>query len=83
MMDEDERDAFIVDLFRPRDAFDEDVDPESMRGKALTYMDLLAGVDAMIARHITSLPWYRRWPTRLVVVGVRLRLRLAAAIRRA
>jgi hypothetical protein len=78
-----ERRQVIADTFRPRDWLDEDVHPESLRGKALTYMDLLDGVDAVIARSLASMPWYRRWPLRAGMTGVRLWARFVDAIHRA
>lgn len=57
------------DLFRPRDEWDEDVDPDSLRGRALTTMDLVEGNVALLYATVARLPWYRRWPARLLMAA--------------
>ena len=70
------RDRFGEDLFRPRDERDVDVDPESVRGRALDLMDRLAEHEHIIETHLASLPWYHRLPLRLVIGAIRLKVRL-------
>jgi hypothetical protein len=56
---------FGLDPFRPRDEFDVDVHPESVRGRALALMDKAAAAHAEIIAAVEAMPWYRRWPIRL------------------
>jgi hypothetical protein len=60
------RNFFGIDPFRPRDEFDVDVQPDTLRGKALALMDETAKAQSQIKRAISALPWYRRWPTRVL-----------------
>lgn len=71
------REVFGTDLYRPRDEFDADVHPESVRGKALTAMDLTAGTVALVYATVARLPWYRRWPARALLALVWLKVRLS------
>ena len=66
--------AAIESAFRPRDEWDVDVDPESIRGKVLADMDALDAAFAKLSADIAALPWYRRWPVRVVLrwKGIRL-----------
>lgn len=66
-LDRQYREMFGTDLFRPRDAFDEWTHPESVRGKALTLMDMTAGTVAFVYATVARLPWYRRWPARVLM----------------
>jgi len=59
------RRAFGLDPFRPRDEYDVDVHPESVRGRALALMDRAAAAHAEILAAVAAMPWYRRWPIRL------------------
>ena len=61
------RETFGSDLFRPRDEFDVDVPPESVRGKALALMDEVARVHAQFEAALAAMPWYQRWPARAYV----------------
>lgn len=79
MRDVDERhyrEMFGEDLFRPRDASDVDVHPESLRGQALALMDATAGVIADLDTAVAALPWHRRWPARATVALVWMWVRL-------
>uniref|UniRef100_A0A6M3LKL6 Uncharacterized protein n=1 Tax=viral metagenome TaxID=1070528 RepID=A0A6M3LKL6_9ZZZZ len=58
------------DLFRPRDEWDADIPPGSLRGEALALMDAAVRVTAEIDATIAALPWPRRWPARAVVALV-------------
>jgi hypothetical protein len=73
----------IDDIFRPRDEHDVDVHPESVRGEALVLMDLIEGTKALVARHVASMPWYKRWPTRAALRAAELWVRFLFVIRRA
>ena len=53
------------DPFRPRDEYDVDIHPESLRGKALRFMDEAAEAERLIRAAIDAAPWYRRWPIRV------------------
>ena len=64
------RETFGTDLFRPRDEFDADVHPESVRGKALALMDTTAGTVALVYAIVARMPWYRRWPARVLLALV-------------
>ena len=59
-----------LDPFRPRDEFDVDVHPESLRGKALQLMDDVDEAWGRVAAAIAALPWYRRLPTRALMAAV-------------
>lgn len=61
------REMFGTDLFRPRDEFDADVHPESVRGKALALMDEVARAHAQFEAALAAMPWYQRWPARAYV----------------
>lgn len=57
------------DLFRPRDRFDVDVHPESMRGTALALMDAQASIIRTIKASVAALPWWKRYPARLLMAA--------------
>jgi hypothetical protein len=61
------RETFGTDLFRPRDEYDVDVHPESVRGRALALMDEAARVHVQFEAVVAAMPWYQRWPTRFFV----------------
>jgi len=66
------------DLFRPRDEWDADVHPESLRGKALALMDTMARTTAELDAAIAVLSWWRRWPIRVGLAVFRAWCRLQA-----
>jgi hypothetical protein len=75
------REMFGMDPFRPRDEWDADVHPESLRGQALTAMDVTAATVALIYASVARLPWYRRWPARALLAFVWAKVRIAGWLR--
>jgi hypothetical protein len=69
----------MSDPFRPRDEFDDDVHPDSLRGRALALMEKAAEHERVIETAIAAKPRATRWFYRSLIRGIRWWYRIRGA----